>query len=84
MDELRDYRFAKIDMTHPTEQAQEYIWNRFCETYFSTETQQTMNDVTKYNQFAAHRPKQSTELHKLQVNEKLKTLITTYPFLQFK
>jgi GSCFA family. len=29
MDELRDYRFYKEDMMHPTEQAVHYIWEKF-------------------------------------------------------
>ena len=29
MDELRDYRFYAPDMTHPSEQAADYIWSRF-------------------------------------------------------
>ena len=34
IDELRDYRFYKSDMIHPSEQAVEYIWNKFASTYF--------------------------------------------------
>lgn len=30
-DELRDYRFYKEDMVHPTEQAVRYIWEKFVE-----------------------------------------------------
>ena len=35
MDDLRDYRFYKSDMLHPTEQAIDYIWNHFCLLYTS-------------------------------------------------
>lgn len=84
IDELRDYRFAKSDMTHPTEQAEEYIWQRFCETYLSDKTQSILQDVKKYTQLAAHRPIHAPELHQKQVAEKLKTLQTKYPFLQLK
>lgn len=34
-DELRDYRFYKEDMLHPSDQAVEYIWQRLSETYLS-------------------------------------------------
>lgn len=37
-DELRDYRFYNSDMLHPSDQAVEYIWQRFGETYFSDES----------------------------------------------
>jgi len=81
VDELRDYRFAREDMTHPTEQAQDYIWQRFSDTYLSSETQDIIRDVIKFNQFASHRPIHTPELHQQQVIEKRTQLITTYPFL---
>ena len=31
MDELRDYRFYSEDMVHPSAQAVNHIWERFCE-----------------------------------------------------
>ena len=34
-DELRDYRFYKEDMLHPSDQTVEYIWERLSETYLS-------------------------------------------------
>ena len=36
-DELRDYRFYKSDMLHPSEQTVEYIWQRLYESYLSDE-----------------------------------------------
>jgi hypothetical protein len=33
-DELRDYRFYKEDMLHPSDQAVEYIWQRFFRDLF--------------------------------------------------
>jgi hypothetical protein len=37
IDDLRDYRFYKEDMLHPTMQAEDYIWEKFMERYFSIE-----------------------------------------------
>ncbi len=37
MDDLRDYRFYKADMIHPSTVAEEYIWDKFGEKYFSPE-----------------------------------------------
>ncbi len=37
MDELRDYRFYEKDLIHPNETALDYIWQKFKETYFSSE-----------------------------------------------
>lgn len=54
-DDLRDYRFWSADMMHPNELAIEYIWEKFCETNFSEETMQLMNEVKKLQQFVGHR-----------------------------
>jgi hypothetical protein len=35
LDDLRDYRFYKGDMIHPTTEAENYIWEKFVESYFS-------------------------------------------------
>ena len=84
IDELRDYRFAKEDMTHPTSLAQDYIWQRFCDTYFSDKTIGILEEVKKYTQLAAHRPIHDPNLHQKQVSQKRITLQTNYPFLQLK
>lgn len=38
IDDLRDYRFYEKDMLHPTQQAIEYIWEKFAASYFSNDT----------------------------------------------
>ena len=38
LDELRDYRFYSDDMLHPSNLAIQYIWERFQETFFNTDT----------------------------------------------
>ena len=38
MDDLRDYRFYKEDLIHPSRQAVQYIWEKFGSAYFSDET----------------------------------------------
>jgi len=38
IDDLRDYRFYKEDMIHPNEVAEDYIWNKFAESYFGEDT----------------------------------------------
>lgn len=37
MDDLRDYRFYSTDMLHPTSDAEDYIWEKFMERYFSSQ-----------------------------------------------
>lgn len=38
LDDLRDYRFYKSDMLHPSADAEEYIWEKLSETYFDKAT----------------------------------------------
>jgi hypothetical protein len=33
MDELRDYRFYKPDLLHPSQEAESYIWQKFIDTF---------------------------------------------------
>ena len=47
MDELRDYRFFKNDMVHPTSQAIDYVWDKFSEIYFDDETKKFIHDWDK-------------------------------------
>lgn len=56
MDDLRDYRFYDTDLIHPGEQGIEYIWEKFIEQYFSSETQNTMKEVNDIIKFENHRP----------------------------
>ena len=56
VDDLRDYRFYKADMLHPTAEAEDYIWEKFMERYFSPQLKEF---VKKWNVVAAalrHRP----------------------------
>lgn len=49
MDELRDYRFYADDMTHPSQLAVDYIWERFCDTYMTPGTKETARlNIKKY------------------------------------
>ena len=55
-DELRDYRFYREDMLHPTDQAVEYIWQRFGETFFSKQTVRFLEEWRPIKAALAHRP----------------------------
>ena len=56
MDELRDYRFYADDRVHPSSMAVEYIWERFCETFCTSQTINAMHIAHKEWKFAHHRP----------------------------
>lgn len=56
MDDLRDYRFYKADMLHPTVEAENYIWKIFTEKYCD---QQAKTFIEKWKNFLpalTHRP----------------------------
>ncbi|WP_370090519.1 GSCFA domain-containing protein [Ekhidna sp.] len=56
MDELRDYRFFKPDMIHPSDQAILYVWKRFVETYFDNESKAFLDDWEKLKSAIKHKP----------------------------
>lgn len=58
MDDLRDYRFYKRDLIHPTDQAEDYIWERFAHTYFSESTLKLLREWDGIQKAMAHRPHQ--------------------------
>ena len=55
-DELRDYRFYKPDMLHPSEQTVEYIWERLVDTYFSDEAKHFLEEWRPIKQALGHKP----------------------------
>ena len=55
-DELRDYRFYREDMLHHTDQAVEYIWQRFGDTFFSKQTVKFLEEWRPIKAALAHRP----------------------------
>ncbi|ANQ48334.1 GSCFA domain-containing protein [Flammeovirga sp. MY04] len=56
IDELRDYRFYKDDMVHPTNQAILYIWDYLKETLLDDSTINTMEQWDKIVKGLNHRP----------------------------
>lgn len=56
IDDLRDYRFYKEDLVHPNEMAVNYIWEKFSETYFNSETLQKIEIAQKIERSMSHRP----------------------------
>ena len=55
-DELRDYRFYAPDMLHPSEQAVDYIWQQFADTFFSAAAKQYLCEWEPIRQALAHHP----------------------------
>ena len=55
VDELRDYRFYKEDMVHPTEQAVQYIWERFVDFAIDPKEKPAMKAAAELRQMLHHR-----------------------------
>ena len=56
IDELRDYRFYRRDRIHPSEEAVDYIWDRFIKTCFDEESQHFLEEWKKVKSALNHRP----------------------------
>lgn len=85
LDELRDYRFYAEDMVHPSQVAVEYIWQRFVETYMTTDTQQEMRILHQLWRDRHHRFLHPDSPEAEQFTEHIKTrlqqLQPRYPWL---
>ena len=55
MDDLRDYRFYAEDMIHPSNQAVAYIWEKFADCYFDTQTHEINKKIDAYQRALSHR-----------------------------
>lgn len=88
MDDLRDYRFYKEDMVHPSEVAIDYIWNYFATSFFNDSTLILNQRIEKIIQASQHRPfhPQSTEHQQFLIQQlkKIKELKALFAFLDFK
>lgn len=56
IDVLRDYRFYKEDLIHPNDQAVEYIWNRFVESFMDADAAKFIATWSRIRKSLAHRP----------------------------
>jgi hypothetical protein len=75
MDDLRDYRFYKSDLIHPTEVAEDYIWEKFAERYFDAATKNFITEWQSVKQALQHKPFHPQSQHHQQfLKETLKKL----------
>jgi hypothetical protein len=56
MDELRDYRFYRSDLVHPSQEAEEYIWEKWKRSIFPEATLEKVGEIKKIQLDLAHRP----------------------------
>jgi len=75
IDDLRDYRFYKPDMIHPTEVAEEYIWEKFSDRYFTPALKNFEQQWNEIQNALAHKPfYASTAAHQSFLKETLRKL----------
>lgn len=71
MDDLRDYRFYKEDMIHPSAQAVNYIFDKFGSAYFSGETQSFIKENFKIIKALEHQASDKKDPKYIEFREKL-------------
>ncbi len=55
MDDLRDYRFYNSDLLHPSDEAIEYIWEKFRSAFFNSQSLTIISQVEKIIAASNHR-----------------------------
>ncbi len=82
LDELRDYRFYDRDLLHPSEQAVDYIWERFSDRCFDDETHRYLVDYEPIRKALQHRPEEpdspAAQRFREQTRLRLNELMTKY------
>ncbi len=56
LDDLRDYRFYNTDMLHPSDQAIDYIFEKFAGSWFDNDTQKLNSEIAGIVAALNHRP----------------------------
>jgi|TARA_R110000737_G_scaffold164641_1_gene192289 hypothetical protein len=69
IDQLRDYRFYSKDLVHPSDEAIEFVWEKFQETYFSEETARICNQIGKFKSYFGHRPLRKENERELEIRQ---------------
>ena len=86
IDELRDYRFYKEDMVHPSDQAIDFVWSAFKEWAFTSSTASIVREAELYRKMEQHRsihPDSAEHQAFMKKTEQVrKKLQKDYPYLQ--
>ena len=83
LDELRDYRFYKEDMVHPTDQAVRYIWDKFIDFAINPSEKPALQAASELKQMLNHKPlfpdSDAYRKFEQQRNQKLSELSQRFP-----
>ena len=88
LDDLRDYRYYGADMAHPSEVAEEYVWERFAEAFVSDRVLAEGEQYRRLMAMAAHRPlhpdSEAYRAHCATVRERAQQLLAIRPTEKLK
>ncbi len=87
IDELRDYRFYKEDMVHPSYLAIGIIWERFKTVWVASETEVLQKEIESIQAGLQHRPfNEKSDAHQTflkDLQKKIELLKKRLPFIKF-
>jgi len=87
MDELRDYRFYKEDLVHPSQMAINYIWEKVINNFMDNSTLLIMKKVEAIQKGINHKPFNSNssehEEFLKKLNKKVEKLQKSFPHIKF-
>jgi len=87
IDVLRDYRFYKNDLVHPSGNATEFVFENFCNAFVDEPGKKLIEEIKTVTAVMNHRPFQSeSAAHKQFMTaqrEKIKKIKTRFPFIDF-
>jgi hypothetical protein len=83
IDELRDYRFYKSDLIHPSDEAVDYIWNKIKSSFFDSKTNLLVKEINslkkEINHKYLHSESKETIENKVKLEAKIKEFKKSYP-----
>ncbi len=87
MDELRDYRFYKADMLHPSQTAIDFIWESFTTNWLSEKSIQALKEIEAIQKGLNHKPfDENSQQHQkfvTSLKRKQQVLSNKYPHITF-
>jgi len=88
LDDLRDYRFYGRDLVHPSEEAVDYIYDKFQSTYLSDDDAELRQQISQINDGLNHKPLfPNTDDHKafvVKLISRIERLMKEYPFISYE
>ena len=85
MDDLRDYRFYASDMTHPSDVAVDYIWEKFKDAFFDNKERAKVEQCERFSRRLSHRVMSddpgAAERFRQDTRNALVALVAQYPYL---